>query len=125
MNTLVRLTFGFALVLIVLGVGSYFITPEESRSFTALLPAIVGVLLLGTGLGTTRPSMGRVSGIASALLVIILAVGSLRGVILFFQAITNNEEITLAMVVQVIVVVLSVAYLAAVGLHMRQRRAHS
>lgn len=124
MNTLVRLTFGFAIVLIILGVGSYFITPEDNRSFTALLPAIVGVLLLGTGLGATRPSTGRISGIASALLVIILAVGSLRGVILFFQAITSNQEITLAMVVQLIVVVLSVAYLTAVGMHMRQRRAH-
>lgn len=121
MNNLVRLTFGFAIVLIVISLASYFAVSADDRSFTALLPAIVGVLLLGAGFAASNPSTGRYGGMAAAALVVLLMLGSLRGVFLFIGAITGGDEITLAMIVQIVIVLLGAGYLFLVAQHMRER----
>jgi len=118
-NTLVRVTIGFAIVLILMGVGAYF--AADPRSSTALIPAVIGVLLLATGFGTTNPKIGRMSGIASVVLVMLLAFGSIRGVISFANAIVNSEPVSLGMIVQVVVVVLSLLYLGFAFQHIRKR----
>lgn len=119
MNNLVRVTIGFAILLIVMGAGSYI--AADPRSSTALIPAIFGVLLLATGYGTTNPKIGRISGILSVVLVLLLALGSLRGMIGFVNALASNEAVTLGMVVQVVIVVLSIAYLVFAFQHIRKR----
>jgi hypothetical protein len=51
-----KITIALAVLLILLGLGTYFGSPDANPSKTALIPAVFGVLLLGCGLTALRPS---------------------------------------------------------------------
>lgn len=122
-NFLTRLTYGFAVLLIVIGIAAY-VTAEEP-SFTAFIPSAVGVLLLGAAYATTRPDIGRYGGMGAVALVILLALGSMRGVVNFANAVSDGSDLTVGMISQMVIVLLSIAYLVVAGQHMRSRmRAH-
>lgn len=146
MNFLTKLTIGYAILLIVLGVGSYVLadtddddaadadTPaeivdeaedaaeddEDSTSITALIPAFIGIPLLLAGLATTSPQFGRYGGIASTVLVALLLLGSLRGVALLFGALFGDDDVTYPMVLQTVLVLLSAGYLYLAFTHIRE-----
>ena len=148
MNFLTKLTIGYAILLIVLGVGSYVLadtddddasdgdTPAEivdeaenaeaddedsdSPSITALIPAFIGIPLLLAGLATTSPQFGRYGGIASTVLVALLLLGSLRGVALLFGALFGDDDVTYPMVLQTVLVLLSAGYLYLAFTHIRE-----
>jgi hypothetical protein len=123
MHFLVKLTYGLAVVLIVIGAAAYLAAAEETRSFTALIPSIVGVLLLGTAMLANTPKTGRIGGIASAVLVLLMVLGSVpRGLVGFINAITSGGELNLAIITQVVVIVLGVIYLGIVAQHMMSNR---
>lgn len=72
-----RLTVGFGAVLILTGVVLYFATAQQS--VTALIPAFVGGPLLIAGLVSLRPEWRSYGLYAAASLVLLLAIGTLRG----------------------------------------------
>lgn len=123
MNALVRITYIFGAIFIVLGIVAYLVA--EPRSLTALIPAGIGVLMLATGYGTTIPSIGRYMGMATALLVVVLILGSFRGVGNLLGALVGGGDITIGMIAQTVIVVLGVVYLGLVGQHMSARRKHA
>ena len=51
-----KITIALAVILTLLGVGTYFGSPDANPSKTALIPSVFGVLLLGCGLAALRPS---------------------------------------------------------------------
>lgn len=145
MNFLTKLTIGYAIILIVVGVGSYILADtdedttaedtaaivegeteattdeeESSPSITALIPAFLGIPLLIAGVLTTNPAIGRPAGMASVALVAILALGSLRGVFLLIGAATGGDDITYPMVLQTVLVILSGIYLYLAFKHVRE-----
>lgn len=122
MNFLVRLTFGFAVLMIVIGVFAYVTADAENQSITALIPAFFGIPLLGAGYAATRADIGRYGGMAAAGLVVLLALGSVPGVFALIGALGNSEEaVSTGMIVRTLVTVLAVGYLVLVGQHMRER----
>jgi hypothetical protein len=51
-----KTTIGLAVILTLLGLGTYFGSPDANPSKTALIPSVFGVLLLGCGLAALQPS---------------------------------------------------------------------
>ncbi len=51
-----KITIALALILTLLGVGTYLGSPDANPSKTALIPSVFGVLLLGCGLAALQPS---------------------------------------------------------------------
>lgn len=99
-----KLTLGFGVVLILIGVITYFAT--GGASVTALIPAFIGVPMLVAGFLITRAgtrSLGLYLAIALALL---MALGTLRGVAGLF-----GGEVSTATVVNVVLLLMSVGYL--------------
>jgi hypothetical protein len=83
------LTMAFALVLIGLGVGVYFLTGRQS--WTALIPAIAGVLLFVCGY-LAQNTQRRKHAMHAAVLVAILGfAGAMPGVIKFVKWQTGGE----------------------------------
>src|SRR6185436_4499281 len=62
-----KLTIGFALALIVLGLGCYLAAEPEHRSMTALIPTFDGVFILIGGLVALNPKL-RMHGMHVAVL---------------------------------------------------------
>jgi len=148
MNFLTKLTIGYAIFLIVVGVGSFVLADtddeddidedtsaivegegvedddeaedDDSPSITALIPAFIGIPLLLTGIATTNPNIGRYGGMASVGLVAILALGSLRGLFLLLGAAFGGDDITYPMVLQTVLVILSGIYLYLAFKHVRE-----
>jgi len=146
MNFLTKLTIGYAIFLIVAGVGSFILADtddadttdedtsavvegnaaettddaDDSPSITALIPAFIGIPLLLAGIATTNPNLGRYGGMASVGLVALLALGSLRGVFLLLGAAFGGDEITYPMVLQTVLVLLSGVYLYLAFQHIRE-----
>jgi len=146
MNFLTKLTIGYAIFLIVVGVGSFVLADtddtdvadedtsavvtanaeettdnaEDSASITALIPTFIGIPLLLAGIATTNPNLGRYGGMASVGLVALLALGSLRGVFLLLGAAFGDDEITYPMVLQTVLVLLSGVYLYLAFQHIRE-----
>jgi hypothetical protein len=73
-----QLTVAFGVALILTGILVYFGTGRES--VTALLPSIAGVPVLLAGVVALRPEWRMYGLYAAAVLVLILALGTLRGV---------------------------------------------
>lgn len=54
-----KTTLVLAMVLTLLGLGTYFGSSDANPSVTALIPAVFGVLLLGCGLAALQPSLRK------------------------------------------------------------------
>lgn len=121
MNSLVRVTYGFGILLIILGIGAYLLSSPDSRSATAFIPTVIGILLLVAGWGTTNPQIGRMSGIAAVVLVLFLALGSIRGLVSFINAFVSNSTPTVGQYTQVLIMILSVLYLGFAFMHIRKQ----
>lgn len=104
-----RLTIGFGALLIALGVISY--AASDAASITALLPAFAGVPVVLAGLLMGQPGRRKPGLYAALVFVLLLVVGSLRGVGLLFGALGGDDDVTLAMIVQTIIVILGAIYL--------------
>lgn len=121
----VTLTLGA--ILTATGVIAYLVS--DSSSWTALIPSIVGVLLLIAGF-VARHDQLRKHAIHGALLIALLgAIGSLRNVIQIGDVFAGEHSAPAAPVVSTIMFVLLVGYLI-VGINSfisvrRQRRADS
>lgn len=117
-----RLTIGFGALLIALGVISY--AASDAASITALFPAFAGVPIVLAGLLMGQPGRRKPGLYAALVFVLLLAVGSLRGVGLLFGTLGGDDDVTLAMIVQTVIVVLGVIYLVfGVRAVMAERRA--
>jgi hypothetical protein len=107
-----NLTIIFGIVLILTGFITYFGTGRESA--TALLPAIAGIPIVIAGMVAVNPNRQRISLYVAAGLIAILAFGTLRGV----SALIGGETTTAA-IVNTVLFVLSVGYLAVFVYKMR------
>ncbi len=105
------LIFGFAVLLIVVGIFAYFVT--AANSITALIPAFVGIPMLIAGYATTRPRYRTIGLYAAAGLALLMVIGSFRGISGFISGITGKGEISGAAWLQVVLAVLSILFLIA------------
>jgi hypothetical protein len=99
-----QLTVAFGVLLILIGVVAYLGTGRESA--TALLPAVAGIPILLAGWMAMRPGREFQGLVVAAVLTAILALGSLRGVMILI-----GGEVTSASVINTGIFLLSVAYL--------------
>ena len=100
-----RLTIAFGVALILIGVITYFATGQES--VTALIPAFVGGPILLAGLVSLRPGWRSYGLYAAAGLVLLLALGTLRGTFGLL-----GGEISPATVINAVLLVASVGFVA-------------
>ncbi len=104
-----KITFGFGSLLVIIGLSSFVLT--RANSVTALIPAFAGFPLVLAGFAIKKLEW-RVYGIYAAMaLSILLVAGSIRGSIGFFNALAGGKAITLAEVLQIIMVILASLYL--------------
>ncbi len=103
------------------GIVAYFAT--GATSFTALIPSVVGVLLLVAGFIARNPTQHR-NGIVAATIVAALGVfGSLMNVMQIGDLIAGTSERPTAVLTSTIMFVLLVVYLGAViGWFVRKRQ---
>jgi hypothetical protein len=71
------LAIGFGIILILQGIITYFIAAEGSRSFTALIPSVVGGLLVVCGFLAKKPDLRRHAMHAAAAVAVIGLLGAL------------------------------------------------
>jgi hypothetical protein len=104
-----RLTVVIGAVLVVLGVVAYAAT--AAASITALIPSLVGVLLLLCALLARKPAWHR-HGIHAALVVALLgALGTLMNVAQIGEVFAGTAERPAAVIVSTLMFVLLVGYL--------------
>jgi hypothetical protein len=85
-----KITIGFSIALIVLGVASYVAT--GMRSMTALIPAMAGLLLMICGMIALKPSM-RMHAMHGAVLIAVLGfAGSVSGVVNLVRLTTEGAQ---------------------------------
>ncbi len=112
MNTstpLTTITLAVGAVLTGLGIAGYALT--GATSLTALIPSLVGVLILGCGVLARREKLRR-HAIHAALAVALLgALGSLMNVAKIGQVIAGTAERPAAVVVSTVMFVVLVAYI--------------
>lgn len=110
---MLKATFSFAIVLILLGVGFYLGSGRES--FTPLIPAFIGVLIgLSGGVATLKsPSWAKPVGMHAALVFALLGLlGSAMGVPKLIAWLTTGEaERPLAVVLMNLTALLLLVYL--------------
>lgn len=105
-----RFTLVFGVVLVILGVGAYFVTGQES--VTALIPAFFGVVFVVLGRIMNDPAKLKHAGHAAALLAILGLAGSFRGVPSTLTLMQGGEvERPEAAVAQAIMALLCVVFL--------------
>lgn len=112
MTFVTRLTFIIGGLLVLIGVVAYIVT--DFASWTALIPAIVGTLLLIAGLIALRGEAARKHATHAALLVAVLgAAGSVMNVVRLPALVAGDAENPGAVVASTIMFVLLVGYLIA------------
>jgi hypothetical protein len=104
-----RLTVVIGSVLVVVGVVAYAVT--AAASLTALIPSLVGVLLLGCAAATRRPAWHRPALLAALVVALLGALGSLTNVARIGDVIAGTAERPAAVIVSTIMFVLLVGYL--------------
>jgi hypothetical protein len=109
-----RLTVAFGAALILIGVITYFATGQES--VTALIPAFVGGPVLLAGLVSLRTEWRSYGLYAAAGLVLLLALGTLRGTFGLL-----GGEVSAATVINTVLLVASVGFLALCVRDLRNR----
>lgn len=119
-----RITVGFSLAYIVLGLAGFFLTGAAHK--TALIPAVIGVILLGLGLLAGKENL-RMHVMHAALLIGLLAfLGTARGLAKLPAAFAGTAERPAAVYAQAATAVLSLVYLAlGVRSFIAARRARS
>ncbi|HRK32670.1 MAG TPA: hypothetical protein PLD59_16520 [Tepidisphaeraceae bacterium] len=85
-----KVTIGFSAALILLGVGAYLAT--GMRSFTALIPAFAGILLLVCGLVALKPALRKHAMHGAVLIAILGFAGSVPGVMNLIRLATQGTE---------------------------------
>lgn len=109
MGRMLRLTFVLGAILTVLGVVAYVATGMQS--WTALIPSIVGILLLVCGAIAARGEAARKHAIHAALAIALLgALGSLMQVVKLGAVFAGTAERPTAVIVSTVMFVLLVAY---------------
>ncbi|GAA0899307.1 hypothetical protein [Pseudonocardia zijingensis] len=110
---MVRFTAAVGIVLIVLGVGAYALS--GAASVTALIPAFVGLPMLGCA-ALARSAAGRKPGLLVALGIAVLgALGSAMNVLKIGDAIAGTAERPAAVWVSTVMFVLLVGYVVVAG----------
>lgn len=105
-----RITVIFSLIYIALGLGGYFLTGGVHK--TALIPAVIGVVLLVLGLLGGKENL-RMHVMHAALLVGLLALlGTARALLKLPAALEGTAERPGAVFAQAATALLSIAYLA-------------
>jgi hypothetical protein len=105
-----RLTVVIGAVLVVLGIVTYAVT--AAASVTALIPSLVGVLLLVCAAVARKPAWHR-HGIHAALVVALLgALGTLMNVVRIGEVFAGTAERPAAVIESTLMFVLLVGYLA-------------
>jgi hypothetical protein len=105
-----RITIGFALAYIAIGLGGFFLTGAEHK--TALIPAVIGAVLLVLGLLGNKENL-RMHVMHAALLLGLLAfLGTARGLAKLPAAFAGTAERPTAVYAQAATAVLSLVYLA-------------
>lgn len=119
-----RITIGFALAYIAIGLAGFFLT--GAAHMTALIPAVIGVVLLALGLLAGKENL-RMHAMHAALLVGLLAfLGTARGLTKLPAAFAGTAERPGAVYAQAATAVLSLVYLAVgVRSFIAARRARS
>ena len=100
-----RLTITYGAALILTGVIAYFATGQESA--TALIPAFVGAPIGIAGLVSLRPEWRSYGLYGAIVLVVLLALGSLRGIFGLL-----DSEISTANVINSVLFVVSIAFVS-------------
>jgi hypothetical protein len=120
-----RWTLALALFLIVLGVGSYFLTGMQS--VTALIPAFLGLLLIGCVLWARREGSRRNAMHAATALALLGFGGTISGVLKIFQVFAGETvERHEAALAQAIVAIACAIYLwISARSFLRARRARA
>jgi hypothetical protein len=119
-----RITVGFSLAYIALGLAGFFLTGAVHK--TALIPAVIGAVLLVLGLLAGKENL-RMHVMHAALLIGLLAfLGTARGLMKLPAAFAGTAERPAAVYAQAATAVLSLVYLAlGVRSFIAARRARS
>lgn len=106
---IVRITIIYSILLIVLGLGGYFMS--DAASITALIPAFFGVAILLAGLVGMKQQHKKLAMHIAATLGLLGFIGTASALADFFSLI-SGEEVTrqMSVVVKSIMAVLSLAY---------------
>jgi hypothetical protein len=112
---MVRATIWYGAALVVVGVVAYILS--AAASVTALIPAILGAVVVGLGVLARGSTAATPWAVVAAVVVAVLAIfGSTRGVSGFFTLLGGGDvERPIAAVAQTLTLVLSVAYLVVVA----------
>lgn len=105
-----KLTIGYGLILILLGVGGYL--GSGRASITALIPAFFGVPLLIAGVLALNPGRRMHAMHAAAALALLGAAGSVRGLLSLPALIQGTAERPQAVIAQTVMFVLSAVFVA-------------
>ena len=105
-----KLTLGFGVVLVLIGIVTYFATGTES--ITALIPAFIGLLVLLAGFLITRPGTYSVGLYLAIALALLMVYGTFRGVAGLLEG-----DLSSATVISVVLLLMSVGYLTAAATH--------
>jgi hypothetical protein len=112
---MVRMTVGFGVALVVVGVGAYLVT--GGASVTALIPAFVGVPMVVAGLLMARPRVRPVGFYSALALALLMALSSLRGV-----AGLLGGEVSGPALIQLVLFVASIGFLVVAAREVRAGR---
>jgi hypothetical protein len=120
---MVNATIGFGGALMLVGIAAFAIT--AGASVTALIPAILGVVILGLGFAARQWPRAAGGALALAALVALLAVGgSFRG-LGGFVALVQGHDVArpVAVVAQTLTLLLGLAYLVVLARRWQAERA--
>lgn len=105
------LTLSFGVVLVLTGAVAYLVT--DTASATALIPSLVGVLLVVAGVLAMRPALRRHAIHAALAVALVAALGSLMNVVRIGDLVAGTAERPGAIIASTIMFVLLVVYLVA------------
>ncbi len=103
------LTIVFGIILILQGIITYFISDADSRSFTAMIPAIFGALLVVCGALAKKPDLRKHAMHAAAVVGVIGIIGALMRAV---PALADGEPMGLAVGSQIAMAVILIIYVA-------------
>ncbi len=107
---MIKYTFLYAIALILLGIGAYVLTGQES--ITALIPAFFGVIFAGIGVASFKADYHKHAMHAASALALLAILGSVGGAISFPGYLIGRElERPQAAFVQMIMFLFSIIYL--------------
>ena len=105
-----RITIGFSLAYLTIGLGGYFLT--GAASWTALIPAGIGLILLILGIVAVKEENLRKHVMHAALLVVLLALlGTARSLLKLPSAFDGTAERPFAIYAQAITALISITFL--------------